>query len=361
MNIKKLVFPHDEKPGHFKALDGLRGLAVLFVLMSHMGNKGIVFHKLIDFRGSGKYGVYLFFVLSSYLLDKQIIEKMKSGTADFHYWLNYTIRRTLRIYPLFAIALVANHILISNGQTYAIDISSQDIIDHLLLQKGEAIFWSIPVEFLYYLLSPLIMLLFFKVYKWNLWAVFITMLIIIGVATYGAAEYDLSKHSLLRFLPIFIVGSFLAVLESQFQKQLESLGKSKKRLLNIAAIMAFLIILISIPPYFKNLFGYYIDFKTYHYYTVYGLLWALILCSAKYGGGILERVLKWTGFRYFGVLSFSIYLLHLPVIFYFSNVHMSTPLKSGIVIAIVVMVATVSYFLIERPLSFVRLQRNKKE
>ena len=71
--IKNILFPNDYKKDHFKALDGLRGFAVLLVLLSHTSNGKAYMLPGFNFSSMGKVGVYLFFVLSAYLLDRQII------------------------------------------------------------------------------------------------------------------------------------------------------------------------------------------------------------------------------------------------------------------------------------------------
>ena len=48
------------------SLDGLRGLAVLAVFLSHTSNKGIFLIPNADFSGIGKSGVFLFFVPCSH-------------------------------------------------------------------------------------------------------------------------------------------------------------------------------------------------------------------------------------------------------------------------------------------------------
>ncbi len=62
-SLNNRFFPHDKKQEHFMALNGLRGLAILMVLLSHSGNLGFVFADFLDFQKTGKIGVYLFLVL----------------------------------------------------------------------------------------------------------------------------------------------------------------------------------------------------------------------------------------------------------------------------------------------------------
>ena len=57
------------------SLDGLRGLAALMVFLSHTSNEGIYFSSSFNFSGIGKSGVFLFFVLSSFLLTYPFVKK----------------------------------------------------------------------------------------------------------------------------------------------------------------------------------------------------------------------------------------------------------------------------------------------
>jgi Predicted acyltransferases len=47
------------------ALDGLRGVAVLIVVLSHLSNARLFLIPGLDLSGTGKSGVFLFFVLSA--------------------------------------------------------------------------------------------------------------------------------------------------------------------------------------------------------------------------------------------------------------------------------------------------------
>ena len=82
------------------SLDGLRGVAVLIVVVSHLSNSGMYLLPLVNLRGNGKSGVYLFFLLSSFLLTYPFLLKGKDA-LDRAYLANYALRRFLRIYPLY--------------------------------------------------------------------------------------------------------------------------------------------------------------------------------------------------------------------------------------------------------------------
>lgn len=55
-------------PARLPALDGARGIAVLLVLFDHASDANMQIFTGADVNRAGKYGVYLFFVLSAFLV-----------------------------------------------------------------------------------------------------------------------------------------------------------------------------------------------------------------------------------------------------------------------------------------------------
>jgi peptidoglycan/LPS O-acetylase OafA/YrhL len=82
-------------------LDGLRGLAVLMVLLFHfVGDRSASSwgdRVIVHVTGFGAYGVELFFILSGFLITG-ILYDTHNGP---HYFRNFYIRRILRIFPLY--------------------------------------------------------------------------------------------------------------------------------------------------------------------------------------------------------------------------------------------------------------------
>ncbi len=74
--ISSLFLTKSKHSEHYPALDGLRGAAILIVLLGHTSNEHIYIHKMINLERASKIGVYLFFLLSAYLLDRQIIKAL---------------------------------------------------------------------------------------------------------------------------------------------------------------------------------------------------------------------------------------------------------------------------------------------
>ncbi len=86
---------------HVPALDGVRGTAILLVLLSHLiGGYGLTSpaaRGLLLFCHSGWLGVDLFFVLSGFLITSILLDHPR----DHRYWLDFFARRVLRIFPLY--------------------------------------------------------------------------------------------------------------------------------------------------------------------------------------------------------------------------------------------------------------------
>jgi peptidoglycan/LPS O-acetylase OafA/YrhL len=82
---------------HIPQLDGLRGLAVLLVLVGHsaIAFTGVPAFDWID--GYTSLGVQLFFVLSGFLITRILLDAKDRP----HYFRNFFARRSLRIYPLY--------------------------------------------------------------------------------------------------------------------------------------------------------------------------------------------------------------------------------------------------------------------
>jgi peptidoglycan/LPS O-acetylase OafA/YrhL len=92
--------------GYIKQLDGIRAIAVIFVILTHWF-PGRIFSRY----GFGAIGVDIFFVLSGFLITRiLIVERLKIDAEPFvHSRLkaikNFIIRRSLRIFPIYFLLL----------------------------------------------------------------------------------------------------------------------------------------------------------------------------------------------------------------------------------------------------------------
>jgi peptidoglycan/LPS O-acetylase OafA/YrhL len=350
--FNELFFPHDRKTEHVKALDGLRGIAVLLVLLSHTSNANIFIHEWLNFQGVGKVGVYLFFVLSAYLLDRQIALAFMTGKSSTQYWKNYALRRFLRIYPLFVVALILHGLLTLLGVETVIN-KLLDIPLHMLLVRGESIFWSIPVEFKYYLISPFLMWFCFRVLKWNKIRLMVIFMALIAAAISLELIFKLPIVSTLRYLPIFLVGTIISIYEI-IGKQ-EMIKGRKPIYFDLMGLFAGLFILISVPFFFEYLIGLQVDFHSSVFYLPYAILWGVILLAGKYGRGMIKAILELKFLRFIGSISFSVYLFHKLFLNLVEETSFHPQMKMLIFFFLTIIFSSITFLLVERPLSKIRI------
>jgi peptidoglycan/LPS O-acetylase OafA/YrhL len=150
---------------YIPSLDGIRGAAVLLVLLYHARVPGFL---------GGLIGVDLFFVLSGYLITSLLIdEHAKSGTIALgRFWA----RRACRILPALVVFLAVGLLLTAflapadfSSQTlnawYILTFSYNWIIAYVWQPSvGNLTLhcWSLAVEMQYYLIWPPILLFFLK-------------------------------------------------------------------------------------------------------------------------------------------------------------------------------------------------------
>jgi peptidoglycan/LPS O-acetylase OafA/YrhL len=106
---------------HNGALDGLRGVAVLLVLMRHsfeLVPGGFGPQWLDDFLGGGYFGVDIFFVLSGFLITSLLLdERESSGAVGMR---SFYGRRALRLMPALVVMLgVVSIVLVLDGETWS--------------------------------------------------------------------------------------------------------------------------------------------------------------------------------------------------------------------------------------------------
>jgi peptidoglycan/LPS O-acetylase OafA/YrhL len=234
------LLPNDGKPNHQPELDGFRGLAVLFVLLAHGSHAG--YDPLgIDFNHFGSVGVYLFFVLSAYLINRQMLEALAAQRATPKFRLRYALRHVLRIYPMYLLALIASYVLYANGFGGPI-LNIDGILNHLSLTEAKGVFWTIPVEVAYYLISPLLVLALCPLYRVRPWLAMLVLLTA-TLALWYTRLLHLPMPLFLRFAPVLAFGTLLAMAQRHL------------RLPGGIGLALFALILTTIPSAARALFG----------------------------------------------------------------------------------------------------------
>lgn len=157
---------------HIPALDGLRGLAILLVLMCHLlwsnpdAQGNLLVRALAHIHTEGWVGVSLFFVLSGFLITGILYDTL----ADRAFFRNFYARRMLRIFPLYYGFLLLlfmitrfthNHWYIGLAEiltyTQNLHLVFAPFTDTWWINLNH--FWTLAIEEQFYLVWPLLVYL----------------------------------------------------------------------------------------------------------------------------------------------------------------------------------------------------------
>jgi len=202
------------------ALTGLRAIAAIGVFLVHVQPvlAGTVLGSLeLVVGAAGATGVTLFFVLSGYLLSQP--SALRGGT------LCYAARRIARIYPVYLTSLVAMTFLL--GAMSVRDGRRSPLLDPGLLALNVMLgqswspdgwyasvvypAWSLSVEMLFYALLPVILP---RLQRAALRRPAASLAVVLAAGALGAAGEQFHWFSVTfppAYLPVFLVGSWLAV------------------------------------------------------------------------------------------------------------------------------------------------------
>ncbi|TCI04449.1 acyltransferase [Corallincola luteus] len=354
------------------ALDGLRGIAVLLVIFSHTSNAGQRLASWLDFSGIGKSGVFLFFMLSAFLLTYPFIASEAKSLSRFKL-ANYFVRRFCRIYPLYFLYLLAAVIStaliawwLEPDKPFGIPLSMDwvGMWRHLTLQEGKGVTWSIAVEFQFYFVLPIVVAVWVLAFNKRLGP----CALVIGVAIAGCyllwppAETVGNDVRLGPYLSVFLLGSLLALCHYHWRRTEWCQSFIAQWLLEGAAVIAVMLAVATIPAFYNWLFGQAVPRNYFHHaFIPYALIWGGLLFGVLNGRGYLRRILEWHPLRVMGFISFSAYLIHPTCVGVFAQINRLWSLPGWLqvsgVLALTVAISMLSFRLIEAPSARIRLQQ----
>jgi len=130
------------KAEHILTLDGLRAVAALFVVFSHLINR-----NLASGYSTSTIGVAIFFSLSGFLMGYLYLFKEFSPNAV----VNYCISRFSRIAPAYLTVILVSYVIFNFiDESFVYTISNNNVLRHLLFLGNVSVFWSIPPEIQFY-------------------------------------------------------------------------------------------------------------------------------------------------------------------------------------------------------------------
>lgn len=155
---------------HVRAYDGIRGIAILLVLLRHVGEDGPARRlggAVAAALNAGWLGVDVFFVLSGFLITGILLDARGEGTRPAAgYFRNFYARRALRIFPAYylflAIVFVVGHPATPYGTWWYWSYLSNALIARHGWPDGPwetGHLWSLAVEEQFYLVWPAIIAL----------------------------------------------------------------------------------------------------------------------------------------------------------------------------------------------------------
>jgi len=328
-------------------IDGLRAIAVLAILLFHLHVPG---------AQGGFLGVDIFFVISGFLITGQINRLAVKNKFSL---LNFYLRRARRLLPAlvtillmsmiigfymlppYELVLLAKSVLSSaffysniyfwSTAGYFSDISQSNILLHT---------WSLAVEEQFYLIWPLLLLVLIKGLTpgGRSWALLILLVTSVVSSIWATKTAPDAAFYLLPFrLHEFLIGGLAYQLGATQQRRLNAIGSGKLAAVGVVLIAGSFFV-IDENTTFPGLTSLL---------PTFGIALLLLNSPPRF----LSSFLTWMPLRHIGLASYSIYLIHWPLIAFSQR---ATNAPDGSISRLVIFVSSitlgyVSYRLIEGP------------
>jgi peptidoglycan/LPS O-acetylase OafA/YrhL len=301
-------------------VDGLRALAALWVVLFHIrAFSGARLGPLDLFVRSGSTGVSLFLVLSGFCLYLPIA---RGGAENFRVW-RFLRRRATRLLPAYyaSLALVLLVMVLSAGRLGLAQLTGPDValqvathvtMTHSLFPSTfyalNGAYWSLGLEWQLYLGLPLLVI---GVRRFGLTRT-VAAVIAVNIVYRLGLQLAIGLHGVTAgsplatdVLPNLLPGRWAEFGFGMVAAQLHSTGRIaawagqvRWAILGLVPLAAAAVLSVGSPLE----------------HLLFGAVFFLLLCTVLAGGNWLSRLLSWRPLAAVGVMSYSLYLVHQPIV-----------------------------------------------
>ena len=362
-------------PSRWPALDGVRGLAVLCVVLYHgvrlvvLGSHGAGSGDASPLwwpASTARFALDAFFVLSGFLVIGSWTALRQRHGRSWPAAREYAVRRAARVLPAYWVSLivlvplVAPHLLGSPGKLGLLATVQQYLLPGLPSEVN-VVYWSLTTEVHFYVVAPLLALLLARFAGWKVVAAFVA----VTVAWRFWLPGGLPPSLVVGRLEQFAVGGAAANLVRAHERGEASALVAWLGRRGVGVVIAVTLVLLGV---FQGvvLDGLAHPLASHLLHPVVGIVMAAafvrILTAAR------TSFLEHPALRLAGIVSYGVYLYHWPVLELGLRTagiepgHAGSPLFALSVVlglsVVAFVLGTTSYVLVERP--FLRLGRSSE-
>jgi peptidoglycan/LPS O-acetylase OafA/YrhL len=337
-------------------LDVMRAFSIWLVLLQHAG---ISFQELNPLR-IGVIGVEIFFVLSGFLIGGILIKSFDRDTS-FNSLKVFWIRRWFRILPLYYAVLLGKFLFIDSS------IGSNIFYYIFFLQNNFygiqflTVSWSLVIEEWFYIISPIFLLIIYRIKKdkKKIWVEICLFILLVNIARllfvlFFDRPYEGINSNVPFRLDTLFIGLLLAFLKYYKFPIYDRLRSKKYFFLGISLLFIYLFLFwfwANIPIYriddllFPRTIGFFVLASTI------GLTVPYIENFSTYQTTTVIRKIIFGFITYTSILTYAIYLLHTIVydyLFYGILINLNWPLRFILTILMTYLAAFIIYTFFEK-------------
>lgn len=346
----------EAKRGYIPSLDGLRALSVLTVVFAHHINKNWF---------PGGLGVYVFFVISGYLITRLLfLEKKSDGYINIP---AFYFKRVVRLYPailFYTIFVIISYYFLNIDIDWIQPLSSIFYFANYLYAYREihhlsssvmpfGIFWSLSVEEHFYLIFPFVFI--FSRAK---------PLVLVGFSLFVCVASLIWRVYFASFNPEFL-GTEVIYMRTDFRADAIAYGvmlaaicesswnKIAIKFIGNIITWSFALAFIILSLLFRDSF-----FRETLRYSIQGVAIMVLICGILYQSRLryIQIFLNASPLVFIGRLSYSIYVWHYASRIFYKYIPSNfMELHKIFDIACTIILAVISFYFIESP--FLKLRK----